>query len=188
EVLAGCEQIGDSYGAARVLLALTHIHLNRGELAVALKTIDRSRAIRAQLGSAQATANADTVRAEVLLTLGRIDEARELIDAVVAGTPRTPQTAARRPHRARPPPAPPAVRPSPTCPAWCGAVARKPVAEPAAGLPAWRRQRSACDGRNGDARTRKLTAHPDASFRGPHCPCRPSTSESWRMSMPVRPA
>src|SRR5204862_14787 len=51
EVLAGCEQIGDSYGAARVLLALTHIHLNRGELAVALKTIDRSRAIRAQLGS-----------------------------------------------------------------------------------------------------------------------------------------
>jgi len=83
EVLAGCERIGDKYGAARVLQALTHVHLNRAELAVALKTIDRSRAIRAQLGSPQDIANADTVRAEVLLTLGRAGEARELIEAVV---------------------------------------------------------------------------------------------------------
>jgi len=87
EVLAGCERIGDSYGAARVLQALTHVHLNRAELALALKTIDRSRAIRAQLGSRQDIANADTVRAEVLLTLGRTGEARELIEAVV-GTAR----------------------------------------------------------------------------------------------------
>jgi ATP/maltotriose-dependent transcriptional regulator MalT len=84
EVLVGCERVGDSYGAARVLQALTHIHLNRGELALALKTIDRSRAIRSQLGSPPDIANADTVRAEVLLTLGRTVEARELIDAVVA--------------------------------------------------------------------------------------------------------
>jgi ATP/maltotriose-dependent transcriptional regulator MalT len=98
DVLAGCEQVGDSYGVARVLQALTHIHLNRGELARALTTIERSRAIRVQLGSAQAVANADTVRAEVLLTLGRVDEARELIDAVVAGTRETANTWERGYH------------------------------------------------------------------------------------------
>jgi tetratricopeptide (TPR) repeat protein len=84
DALAGCERVGDGYGAARVLQALTHVHLNRGDLAVALKTIDRSREIRAQLGNPGDIANADTVRAEVLLALGRVGEAHEVIGAVVA--------------------------------------------------------------------------------------------------------
>src|SRR6266545_4665173 len=100
EVLAGCEQIGDSFGVARVLQALTQVQLNRAELAVALKTIDRSRTIRAQLGSPQDIANADTVRAEVLLALGRTGEARELIEAVVSSSRQSTHTWERSYHLA----------------------------------------------------------------------------------------
>jgi ATP/maltotriose-dependent transcriptional regulator MalT/transcriptional regulator with XRE-family HTH domain len=86
DVLARFQQLGDSYGAARVLLALTQVHLNRAELTEALETIDRSLAIRGQLHHAQGIASAIAVRAEVLLALGRVDEARELIQKVVDPT------------------------------------------------------------------------------------------------------
>jgi ATP/maltotriose-dependent transcriptional regulator MalT len=86
DVLASFEQLGDSYGAARVLHALTQVHLNRAELTEALETIDRSLAIRSQLRYAPGIATATAVRAEVLLALGRVDEARELICTVVDTT------------------------------------------------------------------------------------------------------
>ena len=100
QALAGCEHVGDGYGAARILQALTHVHLNRGELTAALTTIERSRAIRSQLGTPQDIANADTVRAEVLLSLGRITEARGLIDTVVTASPPTSNTRERSYHLA----------------------------------------------------------------------------------------
>lgn len=86
ELLARFRQLGDSYGVARVLHALTQVHLNRGELTEALETIDRSLAIRGQLHHTQGIANATAVRAEVLLALGRVDDARELIRTIVDPT------------------------------------------------------------------------------------------------------
>jgi len=83
EVLAQFRQLGDGYGAARVLLALTQVFLNRGELDRALETACQAYEIRSQLGERPGIANANCVRAEVLLTLGRLDQARDLIEEVV---------------------------------------------------------------------------------------------------------
>jgi ATP/maltotriose-dependent transcriptional regulator MalT len=83
EVLAQFRQLGDGYGAARVLLALTQVFLNRGELDRALETASQAYEIRSQLGDRPGIANANCVRAEVLLALGRLDQARDLIEEVV---------------------------------------------------------------------------------------------------------
>jgi ATP/maltotriose-dependent transcriptional regulator MalT len=83
EVLARFEQLGDGYGAARVLLALTQVFLNQGALDRALESASEAGEIRTQLGDRPGLANADCVRAEVLLALGHVDQARDLIEKVV---------------------------------------------------------------------------------------------------------
>jgi len=83
EVLAGFRKLGDWYGVARVLLALTQVLLNRAELDRALQAATDAGEIRSRLGDRPGMANANCVRAEVLLACGRTDEAGELIEEVV---------------------------------------------------------------------------------------------------------
>jgi ATP/maltotriose-dependent transcriptional regulator MalT len=84
EVLARFRQIGDGYGAARVLLALTQVFLNQSALHRALESTTEASEIRLRLGDRPGVANANCVRAEVLLAYGDLDQARDLIEEVVA--------------------------------------------------------------------------------------------------------
>jgi ATP/maltotriose-dependent transcriptional regulator MalT len=83
QVLARCRELGDGYGAARVLLALTQVHLNEGDMDRALAACSDAATMRARFADRPGLANANCVRAEVLLACGRADEARDLIAAVV---------------------------------------------------------------------------------------------------------
>jgi len=100
EVLASFRQLGDGYGAARVLLALTQVFLNQSALDRALETTTQAGEIRTRLGDLPGVANANCVRAEVLLAHGRVDEARDLIEEVVAVSAKVSSTRERGYHLA----------------------------------------------------------------------------------------
>jgi ATP/maltotriose-dependent transcriptional regulator MalT len=89
EVLAALRSVGDSYFVARVLQAVARVRLGRGELDAALATIDEARRLRTVLGDAEGLLNCSSLRAEVLLALGRVTEARELMRRVVGRSQRT---------------------------------------------------------------------------------------------------
>jgi tetratricopeptide (TPR) repeat protein/transcriptional regulator with XRE-family HTH domain len=86
EVLADMRRLGDSYGVARVLHALADVQRVRGDVAATLARLDDACAIKRRLGDAQGLATSENSRAVVLLSLGRVAEARALCERILAET------------------------------------------------------------------------------------------------------
>jgi tetratricopeptide (TPR) repeat protein/transcriptional regulator with XRE-family HTH domain len=86
EVLAEMRAVGDSYGVARVLHALSQVHRIRGDLETTIAQLDEACAIKRQLGDAQGLAVSRNSKAMALLAVGRAEEARELAERILVET------------------------------------------------------------------------------------------------------
>jgi ATP/maltotriose-dependent transcriptional regulator MalT/DNA-binding XRE family transcriptional regulator len=86
EVLAELQAAGDSYGMARVLHAMAQAERCRGDLEAALATLDRACEIKRDVGDALGVASSENSRAYLLMSLGRVAEARTLIERILADT------------------------------------------------------------------------------------------------------
>ena len=86
EVLAEMQALGDSYGMARVLHAMAQVQRCGGDLEAALATLDRACTMKRELGDVLGLASSENSRAYALMSLGRVAEARTLIERILAET------------------------------------------------------------------------------------------------------
>jgi ATP/maltotriose-dependent transcriptional regulator MalT/DNA-binding XRE family transcriptional regulator len=86
EVLAEMQAVGDSYGMARVLHAVAQVQRCGGDLEAALATLDRACTMKRELGDVLGLASSENSRAYALMSLGRVAEARTLVERILAET------------------------------------------------------------------------------------------------------
>jgi ATP/maltotriose-dependent transcriptional regulator MalT/DNA-binding XRE family transcriptional regulator len=86
EVLAELQAVGDSYGMARVLHAMAQVQRCGGDLEAALATLDRACTMKRELGDVLGLASSENSRAYALMSLGRVAEARTLVERILAET------------------------------------------------------------------------------------------------------
>ena len=86
EVLAEMQAVGDSYGMARVLHAMAQVQRCDGDLEAALATLDRACTMKRELGDVLGLASSENSRAYALMSLGRVAEARTLVERILAET------------------------------------------------------------------------------------------------------
>ena len=86
EVLAEMQAVGDSYGMARVLHAMAQVQRCGGDLEAALATLDRACTMKRELGDVLGLASSENSRAYALMSLGRVAEARTLVERILAET------------------------------------------------------------------------------------------------------
>jgi ATP/maltotriose-dependent transcriptional regulator MalT/DNA-binding XRE family transcriptional regulator len=86
EVLAEMQAVGDSYGVARVLHAVAQVQRCGGDLEAALATLDRACTMKRELGDVLGLASSENSRAYLLMSLGRVAEARTLVEWILAET------------------------------------------------------------------------------------------------------
>jgi tetratricopeptide (TPR) repeat protein len=84
EALDQLQAAGDSYAVARLLNLAALCQQRRGELDLALATIERAQALHAEIGDTLGLATAENQRASVLILSGRVAEARVVIDRLLA--------------------------------------------------------------------------------------------------------
>ena len=86
EVLAEMQAVGDSYWMARVLHAMAQVQRCGGDLEAALATLDRACTMKRELGDVLGLASSENSRAYALMSLGRVAEARTLVERILAET------------------------------------------------------------------------------------------------------
>jgi len=89
EAAAEMKARADSYGSTRVLHAIAVIDFYRGNVQKALDTLGQVCATKRQLGDVQGLAHSENQIALGLLALGRVAEARTLVERLLADTART---------------------------------------------------------------------------------------------------
>jgi ATP/maltotriose-dependent transcriptional regulator MalT len=77
---------GDSYGAGRVLHAMGVIRLNQGDPAAALGLLAEAADTKRRLGDLAGAGTSEHSTALALLALGRVADARQLVDRVLTGS------------------------------------------------------------------------------------------------------
>ncbi len=82
--LSGLRQIGDSYAMSRVLHTLAVIHSTRTEWQEALALLDEACTIKRSIGDHTGLYNSLNQQADVLISLGRVQDAHDLSREIVA--------------------------------------------------------------------------------------------------------
>jgi Flp pilus assembly protein TadD len=80
------QAVGDSYGMARVLHAIAQVQRCGGDLEAALATLHRACTMKRELGDVLGLASSENSRAYALMSLGRVAEARTLVERILAET------------------------------------------------------------------------------------------------------
>jgi tetratricopeptide (TPR) repeat protein/transcriptional regulator with XRE-family HTH domain len=86
EARTGLLAIGDSYALARLLNTMAILHHVRGELEPAIERAQEACELKLMIGDTQGWANSEAMRGLLLLNLGRIDDGRQALEAVVEAT------------------------------------------------------------------------------------------------------
>ncbi len=86
EAYTGLQAIGDSFALARLLNTMAILHHVRGELAQAIERAQEACELKLILGDTQGWANSEALRGLLLLNLGRIDDGRQALEAVLEAT------------------------------------------------------------------------------------------------------
>ena len=84
EGLAVAESLGDSYSAAATLHNISLIYYLRGQLETALQGLEQVCDIERRIGDLNGLLSSENARADTLVALGRLDEARTVLDRVLA--------------------------------------------------------------------------------------------------------
>jgi len=92
QALNMAKELGDSYAAAYLNLYLSSHHLVRNEPKEALQKLDQARELFERLGDTHGLADQNSKRAEMLLALGRVDEARSLSEKLIRDSESISQT------------------------------------------------------------------------------------------------
>ncbi len=85
EALDGCKAMGDMYATASILHNLGHVHHVRLELEAALDCIIQACEIEKSIGDADGLLSSQQAHASILLEMGKVAEARLVLDNALAG-------------------------------------------------------------------------------------------------------
>ncbi len=84
EALKGVEALGDLYNKAAILHNLGILHNNREEFDVALAYYEQAGQIEREVGDWEGLLSSEEARAGIFLSLGKLNEARAVLDAALA--------------------------------------------------------------------------------------------------------